>query len=73
MQFDDLCRRTDIFSLNFVASKVYEKYKLFEEKIKNWFSIILYINIIRNFNLELNIIILTLKDCSNNYELSQEY
>jgi hypothetical protein len=73
MQFDDLCQRTDIFSLNFVASKVYEKYKLFEEKIKNRFSIILYINIIRNFNLELNIIILTLKDCSNNYELSQEY
>jgi hypothetical protein len=34
MQFDDLCRKTDIFSLNFVASKVYEKYKLFEEKIK---------------------------------------
>jgi hypothetical protein len=35
MQFDELCRRTDIFSLNFVASKVYEKYELFEEKIKD--------------------------------------
>jgi hypothetical protein len=35
MQFDDLCRRTDTFSLNFVASKVCAKYELFAEKIKN--------------------------------------
>jgi hypothetical protein len=34
MQFDDLCRRTDTFSLNFVASKVCAKYELFAEKIK---------------------------------------
>jgi hypothetical protein len=52
MQFDDLRRKIyAIFSLNFVASKVYEKNKLFEEKIKNRFDIILYFNIIRNFNL----------------------
>jgi hypothetical protein len=51
MQFDDLCRGTDIFSLNFEASKVYEKHELYEEKIKNRFDIILNINIIRNLNL----------------------
>jgi hypothetical protein len=50
MQFDDLRRKIyAIFSLNFVASKVYEKNELFEEKIKNRFDIILYFNIIRNF------------------------
>jgi hypothetical protein len=51
MQFDDLCRGTDIFSLYFEASKVYEKHELYEEKIKNRFDIILNINIIRNLNL----------------------
>jgi hypothetical protein len=35
-----MSRRSDIFSLNFEALKVYEKYELFEEKI----YIILYLN-----------------------------